>query len=56
VAEEGRVATAITCTLSLTFDHRVADGVPAAELLAAVADRLGDEAYLGALVGRSVSR
>jgi pyruvate dehydrogenase E2 component (dihydrolipoamide acetyltransferase) len=35
-----------SCILSLTFDHRVADGAPAAELLAVVARLMADEAYL----------
>ena len=46
VVEEGRVGAGATCVLSLTFDHRVADGVAAAELLAAVAARMSDPAYL----------
>ncbi|HEV8241864.1 MAG TPA: dihydrolipoamide acetyltransferase family protein [Thermoanaerobaculia bacterium] len=49
VVEEGRLVVAPTCVLSLTFDHRVADGVPAAQLLAAVAARLNDAGYLDAL-------
>jgi pyruvate dehydrogenase E2 component (dihydrolipoyllysine-residue acetyltransferase) len=48
-AEEGRLVAAPTCMLSLTFDHRVADGAPAAQLLAAVAARMGDASYLDAL-------
>src|SRR6185436_9549471 len=47
--EEGMLVVAPTCVLSLTFDHRVADGAPAAELLAAVATRMGDAGYLDAL-------
>ncbi|MCC6627064.1 MAG: 2-oxo acid dehydrogenase subunit E2 [Chloroflexi bacterium] len=39
------------CTLSLTFDHRVADGAPAAELLAAVARLMGDGSFLHGLAG-----
>jgi pyruvate dehydrogenase E2 component (dihydrolipoamide acetyltransferase) len=31
-----------TCTLSLTFDHRVADGMPAAQLLGSVASLMND--------------
>ena len=42
VVEDGRLAAAWTCVLSLTFDHRVTDGAPAAELLAAVARRMMD--------------
>jgi pyruvate dehydrogenase E2 component (dihydrolipoamide acetyltransferase) len=41
----GTLAVAETCVLSLTFDHRVTDGAPAAELLAAVARRLDDRAW-----------
>ena len=37
VVDAGLLAIGSTCVLSLTFDHRVADGAPAAELLAAVA-------------------
>jgi pyruvate/2-oxoglutarate dehydrogenase complex dihydrolipoamide acyltransferase (E2) component len=43
------LAVAATCVLSLTFDHRVTDGVPAAALLDAVARRMTDAAWLGAL-------
>ena len=50
VVEEGRLVAAPTCVLSLTFDHRVADGAPAAQLLAAVAARMSDASYLAALV------
>jgi pyruvate/2-oxoglutarate dehydrogenase complex dihydrolipoamide acyltransferase (E2) component len=49
VVEDGRVAAGVSCVLSLTFDHRVADGAPAAELLDAVARRMGDAAHLDAL-------
>ena len=45
----GALAIAHTCVLSLTFDHRVADGAPAAELLAAVARRMADPAWPAAL-------
>jgi pyruvate/2-oxoglutarate dehydrogenase complex dihydrolipoamide acyltransferase (E2) component len=38
-----------TCVLSLTFDHRVTDGVPAAQLLDAVARRLNDQEFLKGL-------
>lgn len=34
-----------TCVLSLTFDHRVADGVPAARLLDAVVRHMSDEQF-----------
>jgi pyruvate/2-oxoglutarate dehydrogenase complex dihydrolipoamide acyltransferase (E2) component len=46
VVEEGRLVAAITCVLSLTFDHRVADGVPAAELLAAIAAGVEDTGWV----------
>ena len=47
----GTLVAGLTCVLSLTLDHRVADGVPAAELLAAVAARMADASYLEALDG-----
>jgi pyruvate/2-oxoglutarate dehydrogenase complex dihydrolipoamide acyltransferase (E2) component len=37
-----------TVHLSLTFDHRVADGVQAADLLDRVARLLGDATWLAA--------
>jgi pyruvate dehydrogenase E2 component (dihydrolipoamide acetyltransferase) len=40
VVENGKIAVGWTCVLSLTFDHRVTDGAPAADLLAAVARRM----------------
>ncbi len=49
VVDEGRLAVGTTCVLSLTFDHRVADGAPAAELLDAVARRMNDPEYLAGL-------
>ena len=49
VVEDGRLLAAPTCVLSLTFDHRVADGAPAAQLLAALAARMSDASYLAAL-------
>jgi pyruvate/2-oxoglutarate dehydrogenase complex dihydrolipoamide acyltransferase (E2) component len=39
-----------TCVLSLTFDHRVADGASAALLLDAVARRMNDESFFSSLV------
>jgi pyruvate dehydrogenase E2 component (dihydrolipoyllysine-residue acetyltransferase) len=51
VVQQGSVVAGIACTLSLTFDHRVADGAPAAELLEAVATRMNDDGYLAALTG-----
>ncbi|HEX3557196.1 MAG TPA: dihydrolipoamide acetyltransferase family protein [Thermoanaerobaculia bacterium] len=49
VVEDGGLAVGWTCVLSLTFDHRVADGAPAADLLAAVARRMNDPDYLASL-------
>src|SRR5262249_25073604 len=39
-----------TCILNLTFDHRVADGAPAALLLDTVARRMNDESFFNSLV------
>ena len=47
--DKGILVPAHTCVLSLTFDHRVADGVPAAQLLDSIARRLGDADYLASL-------
>jgi len=49
VVDGGKVAPAASCVLSLTFDHRVADGAPAAQLLDAVAQRMTDGRYLDGL-------
>ncbi|MBI2942372.1 MAG: 2-oxo acid dehydrogenase subunit E2 [Chloroflexi bacterium] len=49
VVRDGLVIVRHTCVLSLTFDHRVADGVPAAQLLDAVARLMADERYLASL-------
>ena len=38
--EEGRIERARVLTLSLTWDHRAFDGVPAAEFVATIRDRL----------------
>ncbi len=43
VVKDGRLVVDWTCVLSLTFDHRVTDGAPAADLLAAVARRMNEE-------------
>ncbi len=43
VVRGGTLAVGHTCVLSLTFDHRVADGVPAAQLLDAVVRRMNSE-------------
>ncbi|HEV2136575.1 MAG TPA: dihydrolipoamide acetyltransferase family protein [Terracidiphilus sp.] len=45
VIRGGRVAAGSTIVLSLTFDHRVADGVPAAQLLEGIALRISDPHY-----------
>jgi pyruvate dehydrogenase E2 component (dihydrolipoamide acetyltransferase) len=50
VARNGAVVAADVCVLSLTFDHRVADGVPAAQLLDGIARRMNDEANLAQLL------
>ncbi|MBM4419671.1 MAG: 2-oxo acid dehydrogenase subunit E2 [Chloroflexi bacterium] len=49
VVREGTLAIGRTCVLSLTFDHRVADGAPAARLLDALVRRLGDREVLAGL-------
>jgi pyruvate dehydrogenase E2 component (dihydrolipoamide acetyltransferase) len=41
VAADGEVSVRPTMWLSLTFDHRLVDGAPAARFLQALADRLG---------------
>jgi pyruvate dehydrogenase E2 component (dihydrolipoamide acetyltransferase) len=45
----GSMVAGYTCMLSLTFDHRVTDGAPAALLLQSVADRLNSEKFLSSL-------
>lgn len=49
VVRNHQVAVAPTVVLNLTFDHRVADGVPAAQLLEAVAKRISDPEYFAGL-------
>jgi len=49
VIRGGQLAVGQTVVLSLTFDHRVADGVPAAQLLDVVARLMNDESYLESL-------
>ena len=46
VADNGQLIAAPTTVLSLTFDHRVADGAPAAQLLGFIAERITDRQYL----------
>ncbi len=43
VVEDGQITVGWTCVLSLTFDHRVTDGAPAADLLAAMARRIEEK-------------
>ncbi|HYY73005.1 MAG TPA: dihydrolipoamide acetyltransferase family protein [Candidatus Bathyarchaeia archaeon] len=50
VVRNAQLAVGQTCVLSLTFDHRVADGAPAALLLDAVARRMNDESFFNSLV------
>jgi pyruvate dehydrogenase E2 component (dihydrolipoamide acetyltransferase) len=50
IARDGGFYPAQTCVLSLTFDHRVTDGAPAARVLAHIADRITDAAWMNALV------
>lgn len=50
VVHNGALAIGHTCLLSLTFDHRVADGAPAALLLDAVVRRMNDESFFNSLV------
>jgi pyruvate dehydrogenase E2 component (dihydrolipoamide acetyltransferase) len=49
IVRDGQLAVGHTCVLSLTFDHRVADGAPAAQLLNVIATRMLDDRYLLAL-------
>jgi pyruvate dehydrogenase E2 component (dihydrolipoamide acetyltransferase) len=46
VVRDGALRAGLTCVLSLTFDHRVEDGAPAAQLLEAVARLMNDTAWL----------
>lgn len=50
VVRDGALVVAHTCVLSLTFDHRVTDGAPAAALLDAIARRMNDTAWLAGLL------
>ncbi len=49
VVRRGAVVPGQTCMLSLTFDHRVEDGVEAARLLEVIARLMNDEAFLHGL-------
>ncbi len=46
---DGQVTAGHTCILSLTFDHRVTDGAPGAQLLETIALLITDNEYLMAL-------
>ena len=50
VSDAGVIHAVPTVWLSLTFDHRVTDGVPAAQLLDAVARQMNDERGLAELI------
>jgi pyruvate dehydrogenase E2 component (dihydrolipoamide acetyltransferase) len=52
VVRNEELAIGHTCVLSLTFDHRVVDGAPAALLLDALVRRMNDQAFLNSLAGR----
>jgi pyruvate dehydrogenase E2 component (dihydrolipoamide acetyltransferase) len=49
VVRDAALTIGHTCVLSLTFDHRVADGVPAALLLDALVRRMNDERFFASL-------
>ncbi|MGH2460223.1 MAG: dihydrolipoamide acetyltransferase family protein [Chloroflexota bacterium] len=49
VVRDGGLVVGQTCVLSLTFDHRVVDGVPAAQLLDGVAKLMNDREFLEGL-------
>jgi len=49
VVRNAELAIGHTCVLSLTFDHRVADGALAAQLLDAVVRRMNDEQFFASL-------
>jgi pyruvate dehydrogenase E2 component (dihydrolipoamide acetyltransferase) len=50
VVRNGSLGVGRTCVLSLTFDHRVCDGVPAAQVLDRIAALMNDEAQLHVLM------
>jgi len=49
LVRDGTMVTAQTCVLSLTFDHRITDGAPAARFLDGIARRMNDGSYLAGL-------
>ena len=53
VVQERKIVSALTCVLSLTFDHRVVDGAPAAQLLESLGQKLADDRYFGGLTTSS---
>ncbi|MDB6146879.1 MAG: catalytic domain of component of various dehydrogenase complexe [Spartobacteria bacterium] len=55
VAQDGNIQVLPTVWLSLTFDHRVADGVAAAQLLDSIAEQLNDEQALNGLMKPNAS-
>ena len=50
VSDGGIIREVPTVWLSLTFDHRVTDGVPAAQMLDSIARQMNDESYLQGLL------
>jgi len=50
VSDGGIISEVPTVWLSLTFDHRVTDGVPAAQMLDSIARQMNDESYLQSLL------
>jgi pyruvate/2-oxoglutarate dehydrogenase complex dihydrolipoamide acyltransferase (E2) component len=53
VSDSGTIRVLPTVWLSLTFDHRVTDGVPVAQLLEAIARQMNDEHHLQTLIDAS---
>jgi len=51
VVRNAELSVGYTCMLSLTFDHRVADGAPAALLLDSIVCRMNDEQFFRSLGG-----
>jgi pyruvate dehydrogenase E2 component (dihydrolipoamide acetyltransferase) len=50
VVRQGNLTVGRTCVLSLTFDHRVCDGVPAAQVLDRIATLMNDDEQLQILM------
>jgi pyruvate dehydrogenase E2 component (dihydrolipoyllysine-residue acetyltransferase) len=53
VSDSGTIRVLPTVWLSLTFDHRVTDGVPVAQLLEVIARQMNDERHLQTLIDAS---